>query len=378
MLTVVKAARLAARLLAPVKLFLCGDVMTGRGIDQVMAAPCDPSIHEPFARSALDYVRLAEEANGPVPRGVAPAYVWGEALEELERAAPHARIVNLETAVTTSADRQPKGINYRMSPANAACLAAARIDCCALANNHVLDWGEAGLAQTLSTLQGIGIRCAGAGLGEEAAWAPARIASGDGRLLFFSCAAASSGVPRAWRARAGRAGVALLPDLSARTLGAIGERIAAERRAGDLVVVSVHWGSNWDYAVTEEEQRFARGLLLAGAHVVHGHSSHHAKGIEVFDGKLILYGCGDLVNDYEGIGGHEAFRGELGVLYFATLDRGAGRLLRLEMSVMRMRRLRLERAGPADVSWLGERLAREGRRFGTRVEAAAGGLALAL
>ena len=361
------------------KLFLCGDVMTGRGIDQVMAHPVDPSIHEPYANSALDYVRLAEEANGPIPRAVPPAYVWGDALEELERAAPHARLVNLETAVTTSADWQPKGINYRMSPANAACLAAARIDCCALANNHVLDWGEAGLAETLSTLKNLGIRCAGAGMSEDHAWTPARLLTGRGEsVLLFSFAAASSGVPRAWRARAGRAGVALLPDLSGRTLGAIGERIAAQQRQGELVVVSLHWGSNWDYEVTEEEQRFARGLLRAGAHVVHGHSSHHAKGIEMFDGKLILYGCGDLLNDYEGIGGHEAFRGDLGVLYFPTLERGSGRLLGLEMRVMRMRRFRLERAGPADVSWLAERLSREGRRFGTRVEAAGGGLALAL
>ena len=66
---------------------------------------------------------------------------------------PDARIINLETAVTRSHDRANKGINYRMSPENAECLVAAGIDCCVLANNHVLDWGRAGLLETLAVVQ---------------------------------------------------------------------------------------------------------------------------------------------------------------------------------------------------------------------------------
>src|SRR6266545_2275320 len=122
-----------------IRLFLCGDVMTGRGIDQVLSHPSIPELHEGYARSAMDYVRLAEEANGPIPRCVDPTYVWGAALDELNRAQPDARIVNLETSITRSEDFVPKGINYRMSPEDADCLAAATIDCCVLANNHVLD-----------------------------------------------------------------------------------------------------------------------------------------------------------------------------------------------------------------------------------------------
>lgn len=63
------------------RLFLCGDVMTGRGIDQILPHPCDPQIHEPYVTSALDYVRLAEQANGAVPRPAAPSYIWGDALD---------------------------------------------------------------------------------------------------------------------------------------------------------------------------------------------------------------------------------------------------------------------------------------------------------
>jgi poly-gamma-glutamate capsule biosynthesis protein CapA/YwtB (metallophosphatase superfamily) len=86
-------------------LFVCGDVMTGRGVDQILAHPSAPQIQEPYARDARDYVALAEEANGPIARPVSPAYVWGDALQELERVVPEARSINLETSVTTSTER---------------------------------------------------------------------------------------------------------------------------------------------------------------------------------------------------------------------------------------------------------------------------------
>src|SRR4051794_25174100 len=127
-----------------VKVYLSGDVMTGRGIDQILPHPCDPRIHESIVNSAEEYVWLAERANGPIPRPVNFEYVWGAALEELKRARPDVYIVNLETSITRRDDYLPKGINYRMSPENAGCLSAADIDCCVLANNHILDWGHAG------------------------------------------------------------------------------------------------------------------------------------------------------------------------------------------------------------------------------------------
>src|SRR3990172_2580372 len=109
-------------------LFLCGDVMTGRGVDQVLPHPGSARIHEPDARSAETYVRLAESANGPIPRPVDFSYIWGDALEELAHARPSARIVNLETSVTRSDDYwRGKGIHYRMHPDHVPCLTAAHI-----------------------------------------------------------------------------------------------------------------------------------------------------------------------------------------------------------------------------------------------------------
>jgi len=101
--------------------------------------------------------------SGPVPRPVDFAYIWGAALDEWRRAHPHVRIVNLETSITCSDAFEPKGINYRMSPENGPCLSAAGLDCCVLANNHVLDWGPAGLIDTLNALEKLRIKTAGAG-----------------------------------------------------------------------------------------------------------------------------------------------------------------------------------------------------------------------
>jgi poly-gamma-glutamate capsule biosynthesis protein CapA/YwtB (metallophosphatase superfamily) len=356
-------------------LFLCGDVMTGRGIDQILPHPSDPEIHERYARSASSYVRLAEARNGPIERPVEPAYVWGDALEEWRRVGPDVRIVNLETSVTTSNDWQAKGINYRMHPANVACLGAAGIDACTLANNHVLDWGRAGLLETLESLRAAGLATAGAGRDAREAREPALLeVPGRGRVVLFAFATNSSGVPPAWAATPQAPGVNLLPDLSDRTVDAIARRVREVRQPGDVVLASLHWGGNWGYRVPPSQRAFARGLVeRAAVDVVHGHSSHHARGIEVHRRRLILYGCGDFLTDYEGIHGHEEYRSDLSLMYFASLDPANGELLRLRMTPLQMHRFRLRRASPEDKRWLRDTLARECGQLGTRVEASADG-----
>lgn len=105
-----------------VTLFLCGDVMTGRGIDQILPHPSKPHLFEACVSSALDYVELAERRTGPIRRPVDFAYIWGDALEAMRRVGPDLRIINLETAVTTSEHAWPdKGIHYRMHPENLPC-----------------------------------------------------------------------------------------------------------------------------------------------------------------------------------------------------------------------------------------------------------------
>ena len=350
-------------------LLLAGDVMTGRGIDQVLPHPGDPRLYEAWVRDARDYVRLAERVNGPIPAAVRADSIWGDALAAMDRQGPALRIVNLETAVTATGEPWPgKGIHYRMHPANLGCLTAARLDACALANNHVLDWGRAGLEATLAALTSAGLRITGAGRDRAQAWSPAVLPLPDGRrVLLFSCATPSSGVPNAWAARGWRSGVALLPRLSDRAARALGRLVGSHQRAGDRVIVSVHWGGNWGLTVPEAHRAFARRLIeLGAADVVHGHSSHHPLPIEVWRGRPILYGCGDLVNDYEGIGGHGSLRCDVGCLYAITLD-GAGALQGLEIEPLQMRRFRLEHANAAAQDWLRSIVDERGRAFGTRI-----------
>src|SRR5262245_39487243 len=159
---------------AAVTLFLCGDVMTGRGVDQILRHPSNHQLFEPYVRDAREYVELAESRNGPFPRPVAGSYIWGDALAELERVQPDVRIINLETSVTVSDKHwKAKGINYRMHPENIDCLTEARIDVCELANNHVSDYGSAGLAETLDVLTRAGLKAIGAGPSLTKARAPA-------------------------------------------------------------------------------------------------------------------------------------------------------------------------------------------------------------
>jgi poly-gamma-glutamate synthesis protein (capsule biosynthesis protein) len=353
-----------------VKLFLCGDVMTGRGIDQILPHPSEPTLHEPFITSAGVYVELAERTSGHIGRPVDFPYVWGDALTEIAEQAPDLVIVNLETSITTSELPLPKGINYRMHPANAACLTAAGIDCCILANNHVLDWGVEGLIETLDTLSEVGIAKAGAGRTADEAARPAIFESAQGgRVLIFGLGSPTSGVDAAWAATESRPGVNVLTELSERSAGRLAVEIGGYRRDGDVVVVSVHWGENWGYQIPRQQRDFAHQLIDSGAaDLVHGHSSHHAKGIEVYNDHLILYGCGDFVTDYEGIGGYEAYRPDLAIAYFASLEAKSGRLDRLEMVAFKSRRFRLERVEREDAAAALSILNREGEHLGTRFE----------
>jgi poly-gamma-glutamate synthesis protein (capsule biosynthesis protein) len=354
----------------PVTLFLCGDVMTGRGIDQVLPFPGDPLIHESYMKSAQGYVHLAERVNGPIPKPVEFDWIWGDALEVLRRAAPDLRIINLETSITVSNDFWPrKGINYRMHPGNTPCITAAGIDCCALANNHVLDWGYAGLEETLESLEKAGIQAPGAGHNLGQAQAPVIFeTTGSSRVIVFSAGSESSGVPPSWAATHDRAGVNYI-DFSEQTADRIAQQVQAVKQSGDIVVMSIHWGGNWGYRVTDAQRGFAHRLIDdAGIDVIHGHSSHHPRGIEIYRNRPIIYGCGDFVNDYEGIQGHEEFRGDLSLMYFPTMDPRSGELTRFELNPMRITRFQLQRATTEEAAWLAKTLDRESKKLGARVQ----------
>lgn len=358
-------------------LFLGGDVMLGRGVDQILPFPGAPDLRERHIHDARTYVDLAAEVNGGIPTPVDWSWPWGEALPLLDDARCDLRIVNLETSITTSGDFAPgKGIHYRMHPANLPALAAIRPDVSVLANNHVLDFGRRGLLETLDVLSAAGLRGVGAGRNRSEAEAPAVIPvpRTGGRILVLAFGTPSSGIPLTWAATSDRPGVNLVRALTDAAADALCDRASRDRQPGDVVIVSVHWGTNWGYAVDAEQIRFAQRLLDGGVDLVFGHSSHHARPLEVHRGKLILYGCGDLVDDYEGIRGHHQYRDDLRLLYLVRVNVASGQLIDLRMVPLQARQLRLRQASFDDAAWLQNTLNEASRPFGSRIDMEPGGV----
>src|SRR5680860_938222 len=109
-------------------IFLCGDVMTGRGIDQILPYSVKPKLYEPYVKDARDYLYLAELKNGRFKYPVSFSNIWGDALEVWKKMSPSIKIVNLETSLTVHNSPWPgKGINYRMHPKNAKVLTLSLI-----------------------------------------------------------------------------------------------------------------------------------------------------------------------------------------------------------------------------------------------------------
>ena len=155
------------------------------------------------------------------------------------------------------------------------------------------------------------------------------------------------------------------------------ESIRRQSRPEDLVIFSVHGGSNWGYEIPDEQIDFARALIDSGAvDIVHGHSSHHVRPLEMYKGKLIVYGAGDLLNDYAVSRTNESYRDDLVSMYFPNLDARTGELVRLRMVPLQIFHFSLRRASAADAAWLSKVITRESGEFGqestTRTEPRSG------
>ncbi len=352
-------------------IFLSGDVMTGRGIDQILTHPCEPQIYESYIQDARDYVLLAERINGSIPLYNEGGYVWGDGLNELNLRKPDLRLINLETSITSSDTPWPhKGINYRMHPKNIDAITSAHIDVCTLANNHVLDWGKEGFLETLLTLDKARISYAGAGKNIHKATAPAIhfVPGFKGRVLVFSLGLSSSGIPIEWAATPEQPGVWLLTDLGKDNIHQIKNVIKLYKKTEDLCIVSIHWGGNWGYDIPISHQQFAHMLIdELDVNVIHGHSSHHPIGIELYNQGLILYGCGDLINDYEGIGGWEQFKSDLSLMYFLTFDAHC-QLKQLELVPMVRKNFTLHYANKDECQWMAKKLTECSQDFKTSFE----------
>ena len=315
-----------------------GDLMLGRAIDQIRPIHNPPAFGKPDARHPEVMLHWAEQRGVSIPRDVAPGYFWGQLLPELQSAAIDFTLFNLETAVTTESTWADKTYNFRMHPAGLDVLQAAGVHCVSLANNHGLDFGVRGLVDTIDALRAQQIGHAGAGLDPVQASAPAvHPLPGGTRLLLFAFACLDSGCRPADQALPHRPGIQLLPELRhdsepaavQQALERVRQCIDTYRCPGDFVVLSLHWGRNWPDQIPEAHRQFAwRCVDDLGVNLIHGHSAHVPLPGEVRQGSVILYGCGDVLNDYEGRLDLARRGGDRGALFVLDWDSATQAIVR--------------------------------------------------
>jgi len=257
-----------------------------------------------------------------------PDDLWGDLLPHLAQA--DLRIVNLECALTSHLQpwmRTEKMFHFCADPEAVRVLQAARIDACVLANNHILDFEERGLFDTLHGLDAAGIRHAGAGADAAEAAAPAMLevhGISPCRVALLSC---TDNEP-VFAAEAEHPGTNYLEvSLQKETLARIANSIAQARAQGaDLVVFSNHWGANFVERPSPEFRSFARRVIELGADIYYGHSAHICQGIEIYQGKPILYDTGNFIDDYAV---HPLLRNDRSCLFKMMFEHG--RLNRIEL-----------------------------------------------
>lgn len=255
-----------------------------------------PAIPTPAAPTDSDTsdatpIRIAFTGDVHGERQIAAAMGRGE--QPLSAIAPaladaDLTIVNLETAVGSRGTAAPKSYTFQAPPALLEHLVAAGVDIVNLANNHSLDYGTAGLVETLDHVARAGLTTVGAGVDDTAAYAPT-LHEVRGRTV------AVVGLTRVWphpdwAATATRPGLAGAYDIH-RAVSAV---VEADRLA-DVVVVTVHWGTEGTGCPDEHQQELAAALRSAGADVVVGHHPHVLQGVQHRDGQLVAYSLGNFL-----------------------------------------------------------------------------------
>lgn len=225
-----------------------------------------------------------------------PEYPWGDTLPLFHQA--DWRACNLECVITDHGSpwaRSPKAFHFQSDAKNIAVLKAAKIDAVSLANNHTLDFNHRGMVEMLKLLDGAQIRHSGAGLDGDQAM---RLSISDVKGTRIGLLSFTDNEP-AWEAGENHPGVLYVPvtthdDRTSRLLN----KVRKVRSQVDLLIVAAHWGGNWGAHPPVQHTTLAHGLIWAGADVVFGHSPHVCRGVEVFEGGLILYSTGDFIDDY--------------------------------------------------------------------------------
>jgi poly-gamma-glutamate capsule biosynthesis protein CapA/YwtB (metallophosphatase superfamily) len=199
-------------------------------------------------------------------------------------------VVNLETAITERGTPEPKTYTFRVGPAAFDALAAAGVDVVTMANNHAVDYGGEGLADTLSAISAAPIPVVGIGTDENEAFAPVVVDVRGTSIAVLGATDVPDRTAAAWPAGPSSPGVASARDPE-RLLQAVSEATAK----ADVVVVYLHYGEERVGCPTDEQLDLASALAEAGADAVVGSHAHVLLGAGWLDRTYVSYGLGNFV-----------------------------------------------------------------------------------
>lgn len=197
--------------------------------------------------------------------------------------------VNLETAVTGRGTPQPKTFHFRAPPTAFDAVRGAGIDLVTLANNHMLDYGRVGLADTLAAARAASFPTIGAGADADAAWAPWIITVRGTRIAYLGVSDVQE-LASSWIATPTRSGVAIANNLS-RTLAAV----RAASKHADVVIVFMHWGTEGDSCPDPSQKTLAAKLAAAGANIIIGSHVHTLQASGWLGNTFVAYGMGNFL-----------------------------------------------------------------------------------
>ncbi|MDN3670539.1 CapA family protein [Echinicola jeungdonensis] len=216
-------------------------------------------------------------------------YPWGNLLPLLKKT--DLNIINLETTFTTSNNSVPKTFNFKADPDKVQCLTRAHIQYVTLANNHILDFSNEGLMETLKVLNKAKIKHVGAGKNDIEAQKPLIIRKNGIKIGLLGY---TDNEPD-WEAQTSQPGINYL---KVGDIEKVKKSLIPLREKVDLLIVSLHWGPNMKKRPSPEFVEFAHQLIELGADIIHGHSAHIFQGIELYQNGLIFYDTGDFIDDY--------------------------------------------------------------------------------
>ncbi|HEY0542167.1 MAG TPA: CapA family protein [Actinoallomurus sp.] len=249
-------------------------------------APSTPAAKEPitiaFAGDTHFYAQLGA-------RLASPRTALGPTIPALKGA--DFTMVNLETAITTRGTKEPKEFNFRAPASAFTALKAAGVDVVSMANNHGVDFGRVGLADSLAAIKRTGYPVVGIGKNASQAYKPYYATVKGTRLAVIGATQVlDDNLIAGWTATNTHGGLA-----SAKNAPRLIAEVRKARKQADAVIVYLHWGQEMQPCPLPRQKHLANQLVQAGADVIVGGHAHVPLGGGFFHGRYIDYGMGNFM-----------------------------------------------------------------------------------